>query len=68
MKSGKKTYPKPVYKSEIKQLEELTPPTAQKMEIAKNSTEVGDTDVIYVEKENGEEMGYEQDRPIKGKT
>ena len=30
--------------------------------------EVGDTDVIYVEKENGEEMGYEEDRLIKGKT
>jgi len=57
MKVDKKIYPKPVYKSEIKQTEEETPPTAQKMEIAKNITEVGDTDVIYVEKENGEEMG-----------
>ena len=57
MKVDKKTYPKPIYKSEIKQPEEETPPTAQKTEISKNNTEVGDTDVIYVEKENGEEMG-----------
>jgi hypothetical protein len=37
------------------------------MTMEKNN-EVGDTDIIFVEKEVEEEIGHDEERPIKGKT
>ena len=48
-----------------KKSEDDIQPTYQKIE---KNNDIGDLDIIFVEKEIDEELGQEDERPIKGKT